>query len=420
MRDLDDLLNDGIPRYARAAATHCDIDALIRRGVGRRRKARVRLVTTAVLAVAVIVGIGVVALGQDDPDSHPVPAPATGDHREPQPDPRELTPQQIVHAEGARLEALAVSEDDSDVRASIWSLCLNERCSRHRMALAVTRDEFATSEYLPLPNSAWYPVLEPLRDDAFYLDADEVRGVLTPDGRLTRTTRPTRAGPLTEDETLLQDGVAVDQDGSAHRLSMPTDAYSPVQQTGGRIVATRGVGSDAEVVWSDDGGATWSGNPLSGRPSALYEVIESAEGNTIAVAEGTDGATLFPFVAVHVSRDGGATWDRVRTFRPDGELGYLAWAVVRPDGSLLTRLQAWSDDRRDDPSRRTRGPYRSAGLDWSAMHPFGTGLGGDGRGDDRRLQQVTDGDEPALYLSDDAEAYVSGDGGRTWQPTAAR
>lgn len=422
MPDLDDLLDDGIARYARDTARPSDVDTLLRRGAVRRRRAHVRLVTTAVLAVAVIIGAGVAGLGHDDSDSGgPAPAPVTRHTGSPEVPLGKLTPAQIVHADDAELQSLAVSDTDPSVRASVWSLCANKRCGKHRMALTVTENGFDTTEYVDIPGAGSYAELEPLDGGSFFVSAPRLRGVLSTDGHITPLRRTPDPAPLAPDETLIPNGIAVAADGAAHRLSVPADTYSVVPQAGGRIVGYKTTGPKTTAIWSDDGGATWNEHPLPGHAGYLFQTVESADPDTLAIVEGGDGATLFPFETLHVSRDGGATWTRIPAFTPNDARGYLAWAFVRPDGELLVELDVWSDDQGRDPSGRSRGPYLSDGLDWSRMTPSRPGVPDEDDNMPPMLQSATyDGADVTLYISDGAEAYSSTDGGESWEPIAAR
>lgn len=421
MPDLDELLDDGFAAYARDSAHPSDVDALIRRGVLRRHRSHVRVVGSAMLAVAVIVVLGIVGIGGGS-DDRPQPAPSPVEFED-------MTPEQIVHDADARLETLAVSDDDPDVRASVWSLCKNDRCNRERNIIAVTQDGFDSTEYVELQSSGRYASVGALSSESFYVEGPRFRGVLTPDATLSPLRRSSTVGTLAADETVVFGAVrplAVDASGNTHPLSIPDGARLAVEQPGGRLVALtfsarRSGTTIPHLVWSDDDGATWSQRRLPVRAGGMFMIPYSADPDTIAVVESVDGATLAPFVAMHVSRDGGTTWKRIPALADEEESGYVGWTFVRSDGRLLAGLIAWSDDGRDNVSRRSRGPYLSEGLDWSHMSPSDEGLPGDGTDVQRRLQSITQtGDDISLYLSQGAQAYVSHDGGRTWQETPAR
>ena len=80
--------------------------------------------------------------------------------------------------------------------------------------------------------------------------------------------------------------------------------------------------------------------------------------------QGADGATLFPFVAVHRGTRDGASWEGIPQSRDPR--AYAGPGVVLPDGRLLVDLVGWSDDRAGRPAH-PRGPYVSDGDDWTTF-----------------------------------------------------
>lgn len=222
--------------------------------------------------------------------------------------------------------------------------------------------------------------------------------------------------------------VALDPDtATTHRVPLPagmTYLRSLHQEPSGRLV---GVGYD-QVVWSDDGGASWDEHVLPLGKRALYAPVLSADGDTIAVVAGSDGATLFPFLAVHRSTDGGATWEVFE--QPRHPLAYVDAQLVRPDGSLLVNLLAWSDGTLDRPSANSLGLYESDGSDWTDITYVDPGfVAGDGAESapdwtPYLLDVVVHDGRQELYATDagaaSAQAYVSTDGGHTWVSIRSR
>jgi hypothetical protein len=120
------------------------------------------------------------------------------------------------------------------------------------------------------------------------------------------------------------------------------------------------------VIWSRDGGASWNKRLLVEDGSDLVNVIESSSSDDVmAVVQGGDGATLFPFDTVHRSTDGGATWQMFDE-SPD-DMAFLGWTLITPEGSLLVHIEGWSDEQRGRPSARPIGLYQSNGDDWADM-----------------------------------------------------
>jgi hypothetical protein len=406
------------PRFA-------DLQSRSRRRVARRRGAGVALAAAA--AVAVVAGV---QLSDGDARTAP-PPPATAPTDGPTEDGPHTSEEVVTHPD-ADLSQLAVDPEDTDVMASAWRWCPTERCGREQRGVALTDDGFDTVTYVPVARG--WPDLEALGDGRFYLGQgriDDARVVsVDADVPLTvdRTPAPVADGEVVVATTstgrvrwLAVDGAAA----TAHAVALPPlGADQLVQQPGGRLVATQYYG-EYGVAWSDDGGDTWSQQQLPGVPGmSTYQVLESLEPDTIAVAEGGDGATLFAFDRVHRSTDGGATWDVVDIPQVDGDQAYLGWAHVRDDGSLVSYMSSWSDARAHRPTAHPSGPYESEGTDWSRLRLVEPGLVGADTGDllasQVQLLGVLPGDGSRIYVHDAGEAYVSADGGTTWEPVAAR
>ncbi|UYM03938.1 sialidase family protein [Solicola gregarius] len=421
MPDLDDLLDESYAAYARESARPSDVDALIRRGAVRRRRSHVRVVGSAVLAAAVIVVLGVVGIDRGS-DDRPEPAPSPTPPKSLKLD--DLTPEQVVNDEEAQLYSFAVSEDDPDVRASVWHLCSNDRCRHERTVVAVTEDGFRTAEYEEFENYDAYAQIAALPNGSFSVQPHNESFLLSAEGELRPLERTERVGPVGDGEVVPRyGGIAIDAEAATeHPIDAPPDTHGLVEQPDGRLVGiaySEGNSATWRAVWSDDGGQTWGQHPLPRRAGGIFMIADSAEPDTIAIVEGADGATVLPFVAVHVSRDDGATWQRLPALGGNGRIpeATVDWAVVRSDGALLAQVD-WGGDA--PPTYRPSGPVISAGLDWSQMRPSNDGLPGDGTDAMHLLQSVTGDDEATLYISEGSRMYVSTDGGSSWQETAGR
>jgi hypothetical protein len=313
---------------------------------------------------------------------------------------------------------LAIDPERPEVRASTWRLCLDERCTSERQVLTTTSDGFATATAMDLGSPS---TIEAVGGGAFVVIHPEGRSLLRPGEELLPLELDRTRSAVAGDEVLvswLGPGVqwaAIDpESATAHAIPLPQGGVDQlVQQPDGRLVGTTYYG-ESGVSWSDDGGATWAQRRLSGVAGfSTYQVLPSLEPSTIAVAEGTDGATLFPYMRVHRSTDGGATWDVVEVPEVEGDQARLGWAHVRPDGSLVSYMSGWSGARANRPGPHPHGPYESAGSDWSQLLPVEPGL----PDDDVELLDLT---REGLYAGSGAQAYASTDGGSTWEPTPAR
>lgn len=121
--------------------------------------------------------------------------------------------------------------------------------------------------------------------------------------------------------------------------------------------------------WTSDDGRTWSSSRLD-LDRLLPEPRASLSPGVFAVSGGGDGATLYPFERLVRSSDSGRSWTRFDLPLFDGERAYSSGGVVTRDGSLVTLLTNFSDDRRNRPSPRHHGLYVSDGTDWSAYAPL--------------------------------------------------
>ncbi|HET7735293.1 MAG TPA: sialidase family protein [Nocardioidaceae bacterium] len=402
MADLDQLLRGDLAGVAANDATVPDFASLERRGI-RRRRTRSAAVGLLTSAAAVAVGLAALHGGTSDRGTPPV-TPTTPT---PSPSVVELTADEIVDDPESRAVAVVVAPDDPRVRAVVWRLCRNERCSRMRQAVALTSDGFRTRATVVLDDVPTY-----VGEGVFSFGFGNPRLLRTDGTVIDITGLLSEARPLADGEVAVSYGsgvlrlVGVDpRTGAGHPVPVPED-LAAVQRLGPGTRLTSHVFASTDYVWSDDGGATWGSTPLDTGGNSLTVQAASVD-TTVAVLEGGDGATLFPLQAVHRSLDGGATFERIPLF--DEPMAYGQNAGVLPDGRLLLNIEAWSDDPPGGGHRRPVGLHVSTGTDWS----------------DLRVVEAA-----APYADDQPDVFATGDGllvvhpqhgvastdaGQTWQ-----
>ncbi|HVO00818.1 MAG TPA: sialidase family protein [Candidatus Cybelea sp.] len=122
---------------------------------------------------------------------------------------------------------------------------------------------------------------------------------------------------------------------------------APLVLLGGRILLLlrENVSRILHIVHSDDGGATWSSPRPTGIPDYPAHLIALPDGRIAAVT----GCRRPPYgIRVHLSADGGATWDHehpviLRDDLPNKDLGYPT-AALRRDGNLYVVYYAQDSD----------------------------------------------------------------------------
>lgn len=430
-------------REAGADIVPPDFDALVVTSK-RRRRAKVAGSVAAAAAVvsALTIGIQQVYDNQVSPvrpvnpphTTSPTVSPPTDLVRK---DAATARAERIVNHPDATLTQLAVSPDDPDLRAAIWSYCKGRSCSAEQHAMTVTDDGFLTSHFIDLPRVA-YPSLTALGSDAFfYSQGRRILQVVHADGLRDDVLITDAEEPVRADEVLVTEPYS--QPNQYLGLNLATRVAHPIplpqmgaesqrvqiwQQSEDRLWGLVHSGSRPTpvAVWSTDGGRIWTPHVLDGSPHFLFHPIVSADPATMAVVEGGDGATFLPFDRIHRSLDGGATWEIIEE-SPD-DMAYIGTGYVRPDGSLLVNIIAWSDQRVNVPSRHPVGLYESDGLDWADLRPVQPGFPDSAEPGELLLPAaglVGDAGQPALYARGALTlAYVSTDGGQSWSETPAR
>jgi hypothetical protein len=414
-----------------------DFDTLVANAARRRRRsfAVAGAGMAGVVGAAVIVGR--VGFGADDG----LTPPANTNERQVSThtnatSPADLTPEQIVHDPRSTLDAMAVSPSDPDVRAAIWQLCPYGQCGPALQALAVTDDGFDTTSYVSLPGHA-YAHLTSLRGDEFFLHAvDKITAIVDGSGAIRSVDVSGEAGPIGRSEVLI-DGTwrptifyAINaHSGRAHRLSTPADARQVIEQPDGRLVAVGEQKQAWSVSTSADGGETWSDGAFDPAVGALVSPVQSADNDTMALVEGADGATLFPFIASWRSVDGGYTWQRYEPVIEGAgdDQAAISGQAVRPDGSLLVFVDGWSDATIRQPSVHLYGTYASDGTDWTHFSPLEPTLP---PGADTghwlaaavwlRATTYDDGVQRLYIQTNGNNVFRTDDGGLTWTQWSAR
>src|SRR5262245_37379406 len=351
----------------------------------RRRRGAAILSGAATVVVLGLVWVGAQGLSNHSATPTPPantgqPTPAPTPNNEPGETPTEqLTAEQIVEAKDSYLVALSTSADNPDAKVSVWRCREQPRCPGWRGAIVVTDDNFASRTVLDLPRFSNLVATDV--GDGMFLVGDARHAVLVAsDGTVVPTDLDDTTGPLAHDETLVSSGTSgggwagLDaRSGTWHPLSLPPGNGAIIKQTPDGMLwgLTYRTGFPGVAVWSTDGGATWQEHPLPAEFSQMaIQPAEVAGPNTMAFVIGGDGATLFPFDKIYRTLDGGQTWETVE--ESPGAMAYVSWSLVRPDGTLLALLDAWSDDRNGHPGSHPHGLYESNGSDWSDLHyvPF--------------------------------------------------
>ena len=442
MADVDRFIRD-----VAAGVVPPEFDDLVR--VSRRR--RRRIVVGAAAASLVLIGVaayGAAGVSGDEADpTVPASTPTLSpDSTAPTPSDdivptaqQQMTAEEILLDPSSYLAAFAASATDPDLRASVWRCQEQPRCKGWRGAITVTDNGFRTSHPIDLPRNT-DPTVTDVGAGAFLVGAAP-RGLLVHgDGTTVDLVAVDTPGPLAPAEVLVPywRGVGTQafggldpSTGRVHPLTLPAGSNLDLQQSGEVLFGTVDTpGAQEQVVWSDDGGATWHESAtLPDFPSALSMSIPSMQTGVMAWLVGRDGATLFPLDEVLRSTDGGATFETTLMARTDAR-AYVSFGLVLPDGRLLVNLDAWSDDTSGEPGEHHRGLYLSNGDAWGSLtpvesrYPEGTDL--------EALQasplQIMDwaaGPSGEVVLwgwspEINTPMMVSSDSGETWEESAAR
>lgn len=368
-------------------------------GAARRRSrlARASVVTgVAALVVATVVGGDLLRVGQ----SAPQPAAPTGVH---QPDAErallrsDASARRVVHARGATLVTLAVSQTAPEVRAAVWQRCADASCSTTQRAVAWTTSGFRRTFYAGGPDVS----VQRVSDGSLLLQSLSTAPhtlLVRPDGTTVAVT-DAATGPVADGESTTESGDAIDT-STGVRHPVPGRAVAGVdapRSLHGLLVAL----DQGRLVWSDDDGRTWQRARLNDPPPAGATVLLAGSLDPdvqVAVTTGRSGARAY------VTTDG-RTWHRRTLPQPDeARLGALGDLVVLPDGRLLvsTSTGVFATDRR-----------------WTRFSRLDTGLERPAPGQAVRVKTWTSEGETHIVASSGATAAETTDL-RVWRAVTTR
>lgn len=404
------------------AATVPDFAVLARRGRARRTRRQAVAVGAAALAVAGVVGVVQVVGGDPSGRPEPVgPGPTAPTSSATTADPTtgatagttEAGLAAFVDAEDRPPLALAVVPGDTDAMATLW------RDGEVRDVLAVTGDGFASRRLIELPSGSQVTAGPGGR---FVVrrgwDASSI-ALVSPAGRVEPVTIGGPEGPVAAGEvpvdTLDPDTaehrlVAVGADGAGHPVTTP-DGLTQVTWFGLRLAGFAPAADGVDYHWSDDGGATWQRQRLTG--FFLPGMVLTAVGQDHAVIEGGDGATLFPLDVV--DRAPAATpadWTRTAIDVPDSHV--TTTAAWLQDGEVRVLATRWDDVGGGFDG----GVWRVAGDTLEPVESDQPGVTGNS---DASPLLVEYDDGPVLWLpGNDGEVWRSADGGSHRERFATR
>lgn len=323
--------------------------------------------------------------------------------------------ERLVDDERSVLLDLAVSPRDPAVRASLWRFCERRSCASSRTVVAVTADAFRHRAVVSWDRRDIWWVAPAGRTSFVVRTGGRALHLVDAHGRVVDLPAPGPARPLRPGEVVSPWGrtaVGIDpRQGTSHRLS----GASGVQQLRQQGLRVEGLWQGRHG-WSDDGGATWQ-RVHTPDPHGLYGFVDAPAGEHLLV-RGADGATLFPLVAI--DRLAGGRWESVAG--PEDPTAYVGATAVLPDGSLVTAVQAWSDERRIGHVRTEPGLYRTEGADWSRWGRVAAAApdGADHFQPEVLLLRSSARGVEIIVGGEGGTAFRTTDLGVTWQPFTAR
>ncbi|MGY4765393.1 sialidase family protein [Kribbella sp. CWNU-51] len=228
---------------------------------------------------------------------------------------------------------------------------------------------------------------------------------LTYDGPVTSRlqyvlpTRTFRSGEILTDRIVPGRIVVVNLEDSTVRMLETSATRSPVCDTGGRCWALTGIGR-TDIVWTDDGGATWGSAPLDTK-NQRGRLAVSPDGKTLVATAVTIGSLSETVSTMRISTDRGAHWTTVR--KTPWSLN--AGPVVLNDGTAMVL-----GGRSGDPT-----PH---------LYRISDGQARPDRGSPGVLAQLA-GDAHLLYGPEVSKRHttrlaLSTDGGTTWEYVVPR
>lgn len=400
--------HDPLESFANSAGNHVavpDFDRLVSTSRRRRRTSML----SAGIAAAAVVGVVTVGVYAVESDSTPQPSPAD-------------SPNSVVDSPSAHVLSVAISPDDPAARAVVWA-----SASGQPSVLALTADGFQTRTTLPVSGRS--PHVDAAGPGWFYVAEPHGSELVSPQGAAhpVHVSGPPR--PLAAGEYLVTaytgQSLAVDPaTAQVHLLRVPAVA-NEVFGSGQLIwsiayTATPQETVHSRIVWSLDGGRTWSSHNLPSGPLAIYSRVPSADSSMVVMLAGDTSVTSLS--SLISSDDDGLSW-RAASVRPS--IG-ISWAAARPDGSLLAYALAARNGSPGHPASAYSGLMMSDGHDWSHLKPLQPRFSGSTRTSQTAVQNLvttaTDHGVLQLYAYGGltSQLLTSRDGGRTWTVTADR
>ena len=364
--DIQDQLAE-LGRAAERAAAPVGFDGIRRRA---RRRRRAQTLSAAVLCV-VAAGVGLSIDQATSPGrtigpvhhGSPQPSPPTPPaHQTPSPTPSaRLTARQIVEDPRSFVLESTVFPGDVNQAATLWML--GPAGSRARVALTTTVDGYQHVHYVPLPAADGRDCtgVRALGNHEFWLRCAVHDFLVLGDGTV-EVAKHSRTEPRVPDDAVLVSAPLTridvgsewfDAAGVLHDVPAPGSVWL-VHAPDGRIWGL--TSRTHQLVWSTDGGRTWSRRPLPRVPAGGtegYALVKTAVPGTMVVARGSEQAMFHPDSLLVY----GANGDLQQQVAVDA--GLMDTAVVTPDGSLVMELY-------NEPNG-TSGLFRAPAGHWADL-----------------------------------------------------
>ncbi len=242
----------------------------------------------------------------------------------------------VVTAESAQVRSIAMVTRNRWVAG--WADCTSgPRC---RYAAVIDRDGVkAIAPEWPVPYvtlragdeaiAVAPPTEGTLTGDATMLFRLTYDGSVTSRLQYTLPTTTFRSGEILTDRIVPGRIVVLNLEESTVRMLETPATRSPVCDAGGRCWALTGIGR-TDIVWTDDGGATWDSAPLDGK-NQRGQLAVSPDGHTLVAAAVTTGDPVETVASMRISTDRGAHWTTVQ----HAPWSLKAAPVVSDDGTAV-------------------------------------------------------------------------------------
>lgn len=371
--DIQHRLAD-LGRAAERAAAPVGFDGVRRRALRRRRA---RTLSAVVLCIVAAAGAGLGLRQAAGPGRapgpvhhgrlHPSPTP-TAPTPTSSPSPARLTARQIVADPRSFVVASSVDPHDVAQAATLWML--GPAGAKTQVAIATTSDGYRHVSYVPLPEQYGRDCddVRALGHQHFWLSCGSRQLLVGSDGSVTVPSRGAPAGQMPNDAGLVaQPGLGkgadwswLDSQGVMHALNVPLPGPTwLVHASDGRIWGIA-FGQTNNLVWSTDGGRSWSSRALPGPSSShtsdAYEIVPTAVPGRMVLARGVAETVFSPHSILTFGSDG----QQLQQVGVSTGHASMDSAVVTPDGSLVMELY-------DEPDGSS-GLFRGAPGHWTELH----------------------------------------------------